>query len=187
MVLPAEYPDHEEELSRALFAALMELMQTVPIDKLSVGEITARAHVSRASFYRRYKDKYDLLNRSYERILENTLFTVHQGTKWKEAIYKIYRVIGEHAAFFNNAFCSSDQNSLRNYIFERTMRLEMEILQRQGVDVTKPAVQYRLRSYVAGGLELTVTWVREGAVFPLEELVEIFVEMVPVQFQRYFV
>jgi AcrR family transcriptional regulator len=181
-----EVYQQDEQLNQCLFEALYELMQTTPIDRISVSDITMQAHVSRASFYRRYQDKYDLLNSSYEKILENTLFTVQKGSSWRDAIYKIYAVIQEHAKFFHNAFCSTDQNSLRNYIFERTMRLELDILADQGVNTDDTATQYRLHAYVAGGLELTVAWVQDGAVFPLDDIVDIFVENVPDKLKQYF-
>ena len=181
-----KYRPPEEDISEALFDALIELMQQTPIDSLSVSSIIEKAHVSRASFYRRYKDKYDLLNREYERILEHTLFTFHEGTSWREAVSRIYRVIQENAVFFQNAFCSGDRNSLRNYIFERTLKLESDILTSHGVDISDPGVYYRLHGYVAGGLEVTMLWVSEGASFDLDRLVDILVEMVPDLFREYF-
>ena len=49
---------HEEEMDKCLFDALYALMQTKPIEEIPVGEILTKAHVSRSSFYRRYRDKY---------------------------------------------------------------------------------------------------------------------------------
>ena len=187
MALPEAYPRDEEEMCACLFGALMELMQTTPLDRLSVSTITDTAHVSRASFYRRYRDKYDLLNQSYERILENTLFTVNSGVSWREAVTRIYRVIGENARFFANAFSSAGQNSLRQYICERSLRLEKELLRHQGVDPESDAVRYRLAAYVAAGMEVTVTWVRDGAVLPLEEFIDLLMETIPDGLRAYFV
>ena len=187
MILPEIYPRSDEQIHQCLFDALIKLMQKTPIDYISIQDLVEEAHVSRSAFYRRYKDKYDLLNQSYERILEKTLFTVNQGISWREAVTKIYEVIQQNVLFFKNAFESTDDNSLKNYIFDRTMRLESEILKKAGVDPSSDRVQYRLRAYVAGGLELTVTWVKSGAVFPLEELVNIFVENVPECFKEYFI
>lgn len=184
-MLPNDYP-RDEEIRQCLFEALVDAMQNTSIDQLTISEITKKAHVSRSSFYRRYKDKYDLLNQSYERILERTLFTVHSGSSWRDAIYKIYKVIQENRRFFYHAFRSEDQNSLKKYIFNRTMRLECEVLRQQEINTDEKEIQYRLRGYVAGGLELTVRWVEEGADFPLDELVDILVEMVPESLKKYF-
>lgn len=46
---------------QALRAALLELIKEKDYDAISVEEITERANVGRATFYKRYKDKEDLL------------------------------------------------------------------------------------------------------------------------------
>lgn len=180
------YGSTDLEFSRCLFEALSRLMERRPLDAIAVSDIVAEAHVSRASFYRRFKDKYDLLNSSYELILSGTLLPAEEGAPWRESILRIYKVIGENAPFFKAAFASSDRNSLRGYIFDRTLLLESHILEEHGVDTRPPEVQYRLRAYVAGGLQLTVDWVNSGATMPLESLVDILVEMVPEPFKPYF-
>lgn len=173
-------------IEQALFNALYEIMLTTPIDRIPVTKILEKAHVSKATFYRKYRDKYDLLNKCYENILEKTLFTFNRGISWRESIYQIYKVIGDNREFFSNAFNSSDCNSLQNFIFDRTLRLEKEILRKNGVDPDAPENSYRLISYVSGGLAITVKWVQDKAEFPLDKLVEIFVENIPNGFQEYF-
>ena len=176
----------DDPIDQSLFSTLVKQLKTTPLDSISVTSLSREAHVSRAEFYRRYADKYDLLNSAYERILNDTLFTVNSGASWREAVWLIYAVIGTNAEFFRAAFESKDRNSLHNFIFERTLKLESEILASHSVDVEDPLVSYRLRAYVAGGLQLTIDWVREGANMPLDDLVNILVEMVPQPFRPYF-
>lgn len=45
--------------------ALIELIEEHGFDSLTVGEITGRAMVSRAAFYRNYQDKYDLVEQIF--------------------------------------------------------------------------------------------------------------------------
>ena len=47
---------------RDLRAALMKLLQENNFDKISVSDICAEAMVNRMTFYKHYKDKYDLLS-----------------------------------------------------------------------------------------------------------------------------
>lgn len=176
----------DKDSEQALFDALYCLMLDIPIDRITVSQILETAHVSRSGFYRRYKDKYDLLNSSYERILETTLFTFHTGNTWRDSISQIYKVIGEHWVFFRNAFHSKDCNSLSNYIFYRTLRLEKEVLRKNGVDPEKPENAYRLIAYVSWGLAVTQQWVDDKAELPLEKLVDILTEIVPQAFKAYF-
>ena len=50
--------------------ALMDLMQEQPYETISVAEITERAMVNRATFYRHYEDKSDLFDRGMSEMLE---------------------------------------------------------------------------------------------------------------------
>ena len=178
--------NEEKDSEQALFDALYSLMLDIPIDRITIAQILERAHVSRSGFYRRYKDKYDLLNSSYEKILETTLFTFHTGNTWRNSVTQIYKVIGDHWVFFRNAFHSQDCNSLSNYIFDRTLLLEKDILRNNGIDPDDPINYYRLIAYVRGGLAVTEQWVEDKAELSLEKLVDILTEIVPSAFKAYF-
>lgn len=51
---------------KLLREALIDLIEEQGFEALSIGELTARAMVSRAAFYRNYKDKYDLVEQIFE-------------------------------------------------------------------------------------------------------------------------
>ena len=53
--------------------ALIALIEERGFDTLTVGELTERAMVSRAAFYRNYQDKYDLVEQIFEEA-KSTLF-----------------------------------------------------------------------------------------------------------------
>src|SRR6266487_2459353 len=53
--------------------ALIALIEEQGFDALTVGELTERAMVSRAAFYRNYQDKYDLVEQIFEEAM-GTLF-----------------------------------------------------------------------------------------------------------------
>ncbi len=53
--------------------ALIALIDDRGFDALTVGELTQRAMVSRAAFYRNYRDKYDLVEQIFEEAM-STLF-----------------------------------------------------------------------------------------------------------------
>lgn len=50
--------------------ALIGLIEEQGFDTITVGEITERAMISRASFYRNYKDKYDLVEQIFEEAIQ---------------------------------------------------------------------------------------------------------------------
>ena len=56
----------ESEAKRhAIAAAMKKLLRTSPIEKITTEQILAQSGVSRRSFYRYFKDKYDLLQWIY--------------------------------------------------------------------------------------------------------------------------
>ena len=56
--------------------ALIELIEERGFDALTIGELTARAMVSRAAFYRTYQDKYDLVEQIFEEAMSSLLGAV---------------------------------------------------------------------------------------------------------------
>lgn len=55
---------------KLLREALIELIEERGFDSLTVGEITERAMISRAAFYRNYQDKYDLVEQIFAEAMQ---------------------------------------------------------------------------------------------------------------------
>jgi len=56
--------------------ALIELIEERGFEALTIGELTERAMVSRAAFYRNYQDKYDLVEQIFEEAMSALLSAV---------------------------------------------------------------------------------------------------------------
>ncbi len=61
---------------KLLREALIELIEERGFEALTVGEITERALVSRAAFYRNYRDKYDLVEQIFAEAMQALLNAV---------------------------------------------------------------------------------------------------------------
>ncbi|MPW27028.1 TetR family transcriptional regulator [Alkalibaculum sp. M08DMB] len=171
---------------KLLFDALSSLLQFNTIDKLTVSDIIKEAGVSRSTFYRYYCDKHDLLNSNYEKILENTLYRFKEGVKWEDAVYSIYHVIKINLKLFQNAFKSSDVNSLKNYIFNMSRTFHLEILEKNGVNIREWKNIKVLESYIYGNLEIMQIWILEGMDESIEDMMEVFDRGIPSEFIKYF-
>ncbi len=63
-------PDVRVRRTRTLLRqALVELIEDRGFDRVTVGDLTARAMVSRAAFYRNYRDKYALVEQVFDEAL----------------------------------------------------------------------------------------------------------------------
>lgn len=168
-----------EPTEKRLAQALYDMMETVPIDKISTSELLTRAQVSRSTFYRRYRDKYDLLNQSYRLVLDNTLFTMYEGVSYKTVFFKLYSVLTRYPAFFKNALSSSDHNSLRNYIYDRSYEMFANMLETHGTDMEDPYNRLLLMGYITGSLEITCVWAKNGMKEPLDLLFKLSYQLMP--------
>lgn len=61
---------------KLLREALIELIEERGFNTLTVGEITERAMISRAAFYRNYQDKYDLVEQIFAEAMQALFATI---------------------------------------------------------------------------------------------------------------
>ena len=106
------------EIKRALSRGIKTAMQHTPFEELTVGNIAAAAAVSRRSFYRYFRDKYELLNWVYY-----DDFIGAMPEKKVERALDLYPFVCANLykdrLFFINAFNVRGQNSFREFCSER--------------------------------------------------------------------
>ncbi|HET8839974.1 MAG TPA: TetR/AcrR family transcriptional regulator [Ktedonobacteraceae bacterium] len=87
---------------KLLREALIDLIEERGFDALTVGEITERAMVSRAAFYRNYQDKYDLVERIFEEAMAALLNAVAElGTEHPPQIWvAFFEHIGQYERLY---------------------------------------------------------------------------------------
>ena len=83
---------------KLLREALIELIEERGFEALTVGELTERAMVSRAAFYRNYQDKYDLVEQVFEEAMGALLGAVRElGQEHPASVWvKFFEHIGEY-------------------------------------------------------------------------------------------
>lgn len=170
-----------------LFGALTKLLHEKSLDKLSVTDIIKESGVCRATFYRYYSDKYDLFNSNYRKILEETLFRFNEGIPYVEVQHSLYMVLNKNIKLFQNAFRSSDANSLKNYIFKMSMDFFLGVLKKNGININDWKIKKRIEAFVYGNLEITAIWILEGAKEPVEDLSEVLNVGLPFEYRHFFI
>lgn len=87
---------------KLLREALIELIEERGFEALTIGEITERAMVSRAAFYRQYRDKYDLVEHVFEEAMSALLNAVEDlGIEHPS---KIWVTFFEHIAHYERLY-----------------------------------------------------------------------------------
>ncbi len=107
---------------KLLREALIELIGERNLDSLTISEITERAMVSRAAFYRNYQDKYDLIEQIFEEAMTALITTVgewgmeHPPQAW----IRFFEHIEQYERLYQVLLCRKD-----NTWFVRKMRVSL--------------------------------------------------------------
>src|SRR5579863_5421702 len=87
---------------KLLREALIELIEERGFEALTIGELTERAMVSRAAFYRNYQDKYDLVEQIFEEAMSTLLNAV--GELGREHPPQVWVKFFEHIAEYERLY-----------------------------------------------------------------------------------
>lgn len=89
---------------KLLREALVELIEERNFESLTIGEITERAMVSRAAFYRNYQDKYDLVEQIFEEAMSALLNEVGELSSAGPQPAEVWVKFFEHIATYERLY-----------------------------------------------------------------------------------
>lgn len=105
----------------ALAYSLKELMQTKPLDKITIGEICDQCGMNRKSFYYHFKDKYFLVNWIFNTEFVPLVTNAHNNVSSKEKfdlLVPSMEYLYENKIFYRNALEVKGPNSFYEHMRE---------------------------------------------------------------------
>lgn len=106
---------------KALAAALRDLMETEPFEKINVAQICEKCGMSRKSFYYHFKDKYDLVNWIFDIEILDLVTALNEQETYggrMEFLEKICDYFYANRSFYRKALKIEGQNSFSDHIQE---------------------------------------------------------------------
>ena len=134
----------------AIVQAFNRLIVEHDFQKISVDMIIKEAGVSRSTFYRYFKDKYDVMNANYKNILD--YYIVPERSKnYRDLCYHLFDYAQGHLKMLKRALDSTGFNSLGNFIYEYSYQTALKItkLNRDGKGFT-PAEELQVDVFCNG-------------------------------------
>ena len=91
---------NEHDSTRYLFAqSIKDLMAKQSLDKMTVTDIVKHSGMTRQTFYRYFKDKYDLVNWYFEKLADKSFRQIGNSSTLREGLIKkftfLFNVITE--------------------------------------------------------------------------------------------
>lgn len=169
-----------------LFAkAIKTLIKKQPLDKITVTDIVSTAGKTRQTFYRHFQDKYDLVNWYFEKLVLKSFEEMNQGGTLQEALNLKFAFIEQEHAFFKEAFKSNDYNNLIHYDFCCIYDFYKEYIRKNTGKTIPSDIDFLLKMYCQGSVDMTVEWVLNDMPILKEEIVNYLIDAIPDKLKEY--
>lgn len=149
----------------AIVDAFNALIADTSFNDITVQAIVEEAEVSKATFYRYFKDKYDVMNYNYKHILDDAvrLSTVQN---YRDLYLRLYQLGETKLRAIRGAFRSTGVNSFERYIYEYSRSVVEEVTElNRGSGLTQEedlqldvfcyGVSYMYKKWIRGQYDIT--------------------------------
>ena len=171
-----------------LAESFREVAERKNIDKITVKDITENCRYSPATFYRQFRDKYDLIAWDYTRELKNILSKM-DGSKaeWQNALLSVSHFFHDRKHYLANLFLhTSGLESFMGYMQEVHFHRLKDIVEKaSGSSSVDALTEMYIRLYVLGAVQFTCEWILGKFEATAEELAMVFVQAFPAPLQKY--
>lgn len=117
----------EQYTKKKILDSFNKLIKTKDFDSITVKMIVDEAGVGRATFYRHFKDKYDVMNYNFGIVIEEYFFS--KSCDSFEDLFAVFLNIGtEKWSSLTKMFDSSGANSLHKFIYETSYNASKVVL-----------------------------------------------------------
>ena len=158
------------------------------IDKITVRDIVGNCGYSTATFYRHFKDKYDLIAWDYTRDVKKILDQVdgNQAT-WRQALIDAASYYDSHKSYLKNLLLhTTGYDSFLRYMNEINHNsLKERILLSSGLNELEEKTEMFIRIYCFGTVSLTCEWILGKYSASPKELVDVYEKSLPKPLHEY--
>lgn len=165
-----------------LAESFRELAQDRPVSQITVPDIVSNCGYSKTTFYRLFRDKYDLIAWDYARALKELMDrTESLGYDWKRTLLEAALFFQEHRNYLRNLLLNTRGfDSFSKYI----KQIHMEsfrgcVLKASGAAGLDVKTEMSVRTYCGGTVDLVCDWILGLYEVSPEELAEVFENCVP--------
>ncbi|MEL7647704.1 MAG: TetR/AcrR family transcriptional regulator C-terminal domain-containing protein [Sedimentibacter sp.] len=164
---------------KILAESLEKLLIKKNLDEIQVREIVAGTSLSRKTFYRHFKDKYDLVGWYFDQICEISFGRITDDLSWEEALLHYLDIYEDKYRILKNAYASSDINGLRNYDISVTKKTYERYLAIKGADINSEIMHFAIDIASRGGTDMVIEWLINGKKMDKTKLVSLLKQTLP--------
>ena len=170
---------HRRTMQEQIFEALIEVLADKRYNDIGIGDICAKAYISRPTFYRYFANKDSLVRWKTKQLFELGLVQIGRTCGWEEGFYLTLVGFHRYKALYSDPQSAEFVSSFVDFTagYQREQIVET-ILHWKGVPVTEK-IRFEIEALSTAQSHMTRRWAHEGMVTPPETLAGYFVSIVP--------
>ena len=148
---------------KILLESFCELIADRDVDDVTVQMVLDHSGVSRATFYRHYRDKYDIMNAFYKSHITAVLEQGDQGVPWTAIHEQIVQHIYQNQTYYRRAFKTEGADSFEEFLEQFAYEYYASKLKRKtGADDLSETDRVALEMLCGGHVTTLKKWVERG-------------------------
>lgn len=163
-----------------LAQALEDLLETKPLNKVTVKELVEKSGVNRQTFYYNFPDIYALVEWIFEERARPLLQTVDLGRDWRQVLQDIVQQLPAHKALVMNTVRSLNRVHLERYLRRQLQPYIARVVaeKAQGHAVSPQEQAFICDCYTAAFVGLALEWIDTGMSGSLSAKLDLFIKLV---------
>ena len=136
----------------------LELLETQPLNKISVTEICARAQINRSTFYASYLDVYDLAEQLRQRLLEGVEGLMIRDIAWyesKDSFLSLFRHIRDNPMLYRLYFRLGYEASSEEFLIKTLPSDQDDMYLEYYLEFFKTGFNAIVKKWISGGCRET--------------------------------
>ncbi len=171
-----------------LAESFQELAGKKPVDKITVKDIVENCGYSTATFYRHFRDKYDLIAWYHASGTAAVMAKIGKdGYTWEQTLIEGAHGYNEYKQYLSNLFLhTSGMDSFVRYMTDINFNaLKKHVLEVIGGNELDEKTEMYIRLYCMGTVSLTCEWILGKYEATPDELAEVYRNSLPLPLHPY--
>lgn len=148
----------------ALADSLKTLLETRPVSKITISDITEHCGVNRMTFYYHFQDLYDLLEWSWIREANKVLNGKKTYSTWQQGFLQIFHAVSNNKQIVMNIYHSVNREQIEIYLYKLTYDLLIGVVEENAadMDVRDDDKKFIADFYKYAFVGLILDWIKNG-------------------------
>jgi len=164
--------------------ALEIIMQTKAFSKISVTDITNISGVSRQTFYRHFKDIYDMVNWIHAERTQLSIDIFAETNDVVESFYIIFTMMQRYKNFYRYAITLEGPNSFSDYYSEAFIHACKNHI---GETDLNEEILFAICFWAEGATKLIVKWIRSNMEMSPKTFASYLYKSIPNNLKKFYI